>query len=116
MSVLSWRSVWPFLPITSSIFFRELSSAIWASIMMKRIQMCVSALTVIGLAGCAQSRQDTELPRTSDPKINKALDECYPDALKILYTAPRHTAGEYRATQFMDACMKAKGYDLSKIK
>jgi hypothetical protein len=84
--------------------------------MMKLIQMCVSALTVIGLAGCAQSRQDMELPRTSDPQINKALDECYPEALKLLYTAPRNTAGEYRASQFMDACMKAKGHDLSKIR
>jgi len=42
-----------------------------------------------------------ELPRTSDPQVNKALDECYPEALKILYTAPRHTAGEYGASQFM---------------
>jgi hypothetical protein len=83
---------------------------------MKRVQMCVSALTVIGLAGCAQSRQDMELPRTSDPQINKALDECYPEALKILYTAPRHTAGEYGASQFMKACMKSKGHDISKIK
>jgi hypothetical protein len=82
---------------------------------MKRIQMCISALTIVGLAGCAQSRQDMELPRTSDPQINKALDECYPEALKILYTAPRHTAGEYGASQFMKAFMKAKGYDLSKI-
>jgi hypothetical protein len=82
---------------------------------VKRIQICVSALTIVGLAGCAQSRQDMELPRTSDPQVNKALDECYPEALKILYAAPRHTAGEYGASHFMKACMKSKGFDISKI-
>jgi len=65
-----------------------------------------------GFGRMRQPRQDMELPRTAGPRVNKAIDECYGDALKIIYTAPPRTASEYGAQQFFKACMKAKGHEL----
>jgi hypothetical protein len=112
MKVLSCRSVWPFMPNKLSIFCWESLSVIRTSSNKSRVQACISSLVIMGLAGCAQPRQDTELPRTGDPRVNKAIDECYADALKIIYTAPPRTASEYGAQQFFRACMKAKGHEL----
>ncbi|MFC1456278.1 hypothetical protein [Microvirga arabica] len=40
------------------------------------------------------------MPRTADLRVNKAIDEYYAGALKIIYTAPPRTALEYPLNSF----------------
>jgi hypothetical protein len=63
------------------------------------------------MSACANSGTKDELPYTSDAKYNKALDECYAEAIKIIYSAPPRTSAAHGAKIFFAHCMKAKGYD-----
>ena len=67
-------------------------------------------LTVL-LSGCTTSNPSAELPYTSDRNYNRALDACYAEAVKIIYSAPPRTSAAEGAKIFFAHCMKAKGYE-----
>jgi hypothetical protein len=94
--------------------YREITSQsyLYRSVapMLSRYGMLSAILILFGaVAGCAQ-RKEPEFTYTSNPKMNKILDECYYEALKALHAAPANTAAAYGAKQIFAQCLKVKGY------
>jgi hypothetical protein len=72
-------------------------------------RLSAALVLLSALAGCAQ-RKEPDFTYTSDPKMNKILDECYYEALKALHAAPANTAAAYGAKQIFAQCLQVKGY------
>lgn len=57
-----------------------------------------------------QQDKETKFTYTADPKLNKAHDECFYEAEKLLLSAPPRTAYGYAAKTLYKDCMRLKGY------
>ncbi len=80
---------------------------------LSALKLVIRCVLLIGLlSACASSHSNDELPYTSDVKYNRALDVCYAEAVKIIYSAPPRTSAAEGAKIFFAHCMKAKGYEV----
>jgi hypothetical protein len=57
-----------------------------------------------------QSHEEVKLTRTTDERLNKARDECFSEAEKLIWSASPRTAYGYAARMLYKRCMENKGY------
>jgi hypothetical protein len=67
-------------------------------------------IMLIAMCGCTRP-EELELTPTGDLQFDRARDECFYEASKIIYAAPPNTSAARGAKDIYAQCMKLKGYE-----
>jgi hypothetical protein len=69
-------------------------------------------IVLMAICGCTRP-EELELKPIGDLQFDRARDECFYEASKIIYAAPPNTSAARGAKDVYAQCLKLKGYDTS---